>query len=123
MSTCAPPPAEGVAEAPKPPDNAPAAPALPLEYENAWPDLVAPSSAAVLLFWRSVRRVVQAGGAGLVAWGLATLVASDKPYTAAFALGWGAFFLVLMLPMRRRTSRRKRRRRRRGVDAARRCGI
>jgi hypothetical protein len=106
-----------------PPVPPPVEAALPLDYANPWPDPIAPSSEAILLFWWGVRRTILAGGFGLTAWGLATLATSHKPYTAAFALGWGVFFLVLMLPKRWRLHRPQRRRRRRAVAPARRSGI
>lgn len=94
-----PPAAPQQASAPAP-DAAP--PAQPLEYANAWPEVVLPpGEEAVRVFWRGVRRVVFAGGAGLSAWGVAMLVAGGTPYAGAFGLGWGVFFVAVAWPERR----------------------
>ena len=79
-----------------------AQPALPLEYENAWPQWVAPSPLATAVFWMGVRRVIVAGAVGLLAWGLVSLAAGVNRSSAPAAAAWGLAFLVLMLPLRLR---------------------
>ena len=83
------------------PESAPE-PALPLDYQNPWPQWAAPSPLATAVFRLGVRRVVFAGGIGLLCWALVSLLGGVNRHVAPFAAGWGAAFVVLMLPLRPR---------------------
>ena len=126
-----PPPADA---APSPAAGTPGGPpggarpeAVPLDYANPWPQWVAASPRATEVFWLGVRRVITAGGAGLLTWGLASMATGINRHAAAVAAGWGLAFLVLTLPLRlrlpRRRAGRKRRRRAARVSIRPGCGI
>src|SRR5688500_12905353 len=72
---------------PSQPDPAPE-PALPLEYEDPWPQWAAPSPLHTAVFWLGVRRVVVAGGIGLLCWALVSLLADVNRHAAPVAAGW-----------------------------------
>src|SRR5687767_13328217 len=101
----APPPAADRPEPPRPASDPRAEtpapqPALPLEYANPWPQWAAPSPLATAVFWLGVRRVVVAGGVGLLAWAFVSLAFGVNRHAAPVAAGWGIAFVVLMLPLR-----------------------
>jgi hypothetical protein len=73
---------------------------LPLDYENPWPEWVAASPLATTVFWLGVRRLITAGGAGLLLWGLTSLASGVNRHAAPVAAGWGAAFIVMTLPLR-----------------------
>jgi hypothetical protein len=104
---------------PKPligPDSA--SPAL--DYATPWPRRkYVPSPEANRLFWMGVRKLVFAGGIGLVTWGVASLAAGVERHSAPLAIGWGVMFIVLMLPfsLRRRPPVRHKRHRHRRASA------
>jgi len=86
----------------------------PLDYATPWPRRkYVPSPEANRVFWQGVRKVVFAGGLGLLTYGLACLAAGVERHMAPVAVGWGVAFTVLMLPSPfgpRPLTRRRRRR-------------
>ena len=104
---------------PLPGESAPTG-APPLDYATPWPRRkYVPTPEANRLFWQGVRKVVFAGGLGLLCYGLACLAAGNERHMAPVAVGWGVTFVVLMLPspfggVRHFSRRRTRRRRKRG---------
>jgi hypothetical protein len=59
-----------------------------------------------------VRKVVFAGGLGLVVYAAASIAADVNRHTAPVAAAWGVAFVTLMLPVPFRSRHRKKRRRR-----------
>jgi hypothetical protein len=74
----------------------------------------APSPEATRLFWQGVRKVIFAGGFGLLGWGMACLWAGIERHGAAFAVGWGVTFVVLVFRFPRGVSRARKKPIRRG---------
>jgi hypothetical protein len=102
------------APAPPPSDDA----GVVLPYATPWPRRkYVPSVEANRMFWLGVRKIVFAGGLGLIAWGLTSLYGDVNRHAAPVAVGWGIFFVILMLRLdfprlpRRRDKRRQGRRR------------
>ena len=73
---------------------------MPLALDYATPAArhkYSPSPEATRLFWGGVRKIIFAGGLGLLAWGWACLWAGIERHTAPFAVGWGVVFVALAL--------------------------
>jgi len=113
MTTTAP-----IAETSAPPAASHTSPAAHAEapalmYATPWPKHAwAPSAPAQRLFWRGVRKVVFAGGLGLIVYGVASIASDVNRHAAPVAAAWGVGFVALMLPVPFRPRRRKKRRRR-----------
>ena len=89
-----------------------------IDYATPWPKHAwAPSAPAQRLFWHAVRKVVFAGGLGLLVYGLASVAGGVNRHVAPVAAAWGIAFVVMMLPAPYLWARQPRRRRR-GARAA-----
>ena len=101
-------PPEGPAPTASPaPDGAPSLP-----YATPWPRRGwAASDRAHRLFWQGVRKVIFAGGLGLLVYGAASVASGVNRHAAPVAAAWGVAFVAMMLPAPRRGARRKKRRR------------
>jgi hypothetical protein len=87
-----------------------------LGYATPWPRHAwAPSAPAQRLFWGGVRKVILAGGAGLVVYAATSVAGDVNRHAAPVAAAWGVAFVVMMLPVRFERRRKMKRRRRHGA--------
>lgn len=106
------------APGPASPPPEPSATPSQLEYATPWPRRVwLPSALEDRRFWQGVRKIVLAGGLGLLAYAVASVAGGVNRHVAPVAAAWGILFVALALPAPY-LGRKRRKRKPRGEGAA-----